>query len=84
MHGVIRMDQQDFVLEEEFLFIRKIISMEADENVFIIDDFAPVIIAGNACLTVIDQGVGGKDGLVIDQPDIAVGISHFGIPVVTE
>ena len=81
-HEVIRVHEDNFILIEEFLLPRIIITMFADEDIPAIDDFSPIIILGDLCFAIKNQGIGGKHCLVINQLNIAPDTGDLGIPVI--
>ena len=82
MHYVFRVQQKDFFLEKELLFIGIIISVFADQDIFIIHDLPPVIIPCNLGSPVINKRIGGQYCLIVDQPDIAPDPRFFGIAII--
>ena len=56
--------------------------MLADEDVLFIDDLPPVIVPGDLCLSVVNQGVGGQDGLIVDELHIAPDPGFLGVAVI--
>jgi hypothetical protein len=84
MHSIIRVDKDDLVFKEEFLFISKIIAMLTYKYIFFINDLSPVIILSDLRLTKIYEGVCGEYRFIVNQSYIAIYPGDPGVTIIPE